>query len=86
MFWTQESAFGLPEVTLCEHHALEGTNMAMQVVGDPSFGSMAEASAILGALFALGGQDLGITASETGVCGACQDEAAANALSERESA
>lgn len=74
MFWKMDDSDGLPEVTLCEEHALSATNFAQAMVGEDGFGSMAEACAILSAMTATAGFDLGLTSSETGVCGQCEEE------------
>lgn len=74
MFWTMDDSDGLPEVTMCEEHALSATNYGMALSGDHGFGSMAEAYAILSGLAATVGLDLGMTSNEIGPCDQCEWE------------
>lgn len=74
MFWKMDDSDGIPEVTLCEEHALSATNFGMALVGEHGFGSMAEASAIIGALCATAGTNLGMTSNEVGPCDQCEED------------
>ena len=74
MFWKMDDTDGLPEVTLCEEHALSATNYAMWMVGEEGFGSMAEACVVLTASTALSGFDMGMTSNTVGPCDQCEEE------------
>ena len=79
MFWTMHKSHGLPEVTLCEHHALEATNVGCSLFGLGPYETMAAAALELEtitAIFGAGQDGFGFTSSEVGHCGACEDEAA----------
>lgn len=67
-FWLMDE----PKIVLCDECALTATNMAVDLteLGN-AFETMREAVAILDALSAIAGLELGITATEQGICDQC---------------
>lgn len=71
LYWTMGGT-AKGDVTLCEAHALEATNMGA-APHDDRFESMEEAAAILSALAAMVGiAPLDLRCSPDGACGECE--------------
>lgn len=71
LYWTM-SGTAVGDITLCERHALEATNIGAGDQTDEPFESMEEAVAVLNALAAMVNiEGLTITSSPTGECGEC---------------
>lgn len=75
-FWHMDDGDGLPAVTLCDDHALEGTNMAMMLSGQQPFESMTEAVTMFEAAFAAAGsEDPAPILEHEGPCDQCEWDA-----------
>lgn len=79
-YWTMAKDELFPEVTLCEEHALEATNIALRMMGDEPFETMTEAAVSLEASVAIFGQGkvsgFGFIEHEEGYCEECAFQAA----------
>lgn len=74
-FWTMTADDMFPDVTLCDAHALEATNIAVTMMGHQPYQTMGEAALDLEATFAVFG--LGMPApsfieTDDGECDECQ--------------
>jgi hypothetical protein len=68
-YWTLPSSMGIPEVTLCDAHALEATNIALAMFGAQPYQSMAEAALDLETNAAVfGGFQFGFIETDEGDC------------------
>lgn len=81
MFWSMNvSAPEHSEVTLCEEHALEATNVALAILGEQGFPTMQVAALVIDSLLAINGREpMGFRASEEGFCGDCAENAGESA-------
>ena len=77
-YWTMLADEAFPEVTLCDHHALEATNIALAMVGHRTYESMSTAALELETEFAtFGGNSpihIGFLETDEGTCGECEAE------------
>lgn len=85
-YWTMGADEDFPEVTLCEEHALEATNMVTQVLNMGTYATMAQAAVELEAMTAIFGNGkhpgFDFRTSEEGWCEECHHQAAREAASE----
>lgn len=78
-YWTLPGDWTGPEVTLCERHALEATNISSRIMGmaPEPFTSMEEAAVVMNAYvaaFGNGGPGFQFVVTDLGWCGECQAE------------
>ena len=72
-FWTLNPySPGEDPITFCERHALEATNQAFTLVGQPEAQTMSEAANFCAMVSAINGKDFELlTYSDIGVCEEC---------------